>query len=274
MPSNEGTVFRVLGGSEILTLFRCYIHLEKDAYQLMKRTFLLLIFTVLTLPALAQSIELSLAEHHAEFPSNKGGDVSGRIYNKTNDPLKIVFRRWQTLPQDWTSTVCLDVCYADFVDSLPWGTIEYSTIEANSFVPFIIHFYPSANSNDSASAYVKISVVGSGEEDTLGVWVTGKSNAVGAVKTNDFALNNTIANYPNPAVSTTTFKYSLTERSLVTLSVYDVMGREVASIVTNEMQDKGTYESDLDVSKLATGSYIYKMNVGGKMLSGTLNVVK
>jgi hypothetical protein len=52
------------------------------------------------------------------------------------------------------------------------------------------------------------------------------------------------------------------------------MGREVASIVSNEMQDKGTYESDLDVSKLATGSYIYKMNVGGNMLSGTLNVVK
>lgn len=99
-------------------------------------------------------------------------------------------------------------------------------------------------------------------------------NGVAAVKTSENASSVSISNYPNPAATTTTFTYSLTERSLVTLSVYDVMGREVASIVTNEMHDKGTYESDLDVSKLATGSYIYKMNVGGKMLSGTLNVVK
>jgi len=101
-------------------------------------------------------------------------------------------------------------------------------------------------------------------------WFSGASS----VKTSENATTVAISNYPNPAATTTTFKYSLTERSLVTLIVYDVMGREVASIVTNEMQDKGTYKSDLDVSKLATGSYIYKMNVGGKMLSGTLNVVK
>lgn len=99
-------------------------------------------------------------------------------------------------------------------------------------------------------------------------------NGAASVKTSENAASVAISNYPNPAASTTTFTYSLTERSLVTLSVYDVMGREIASIVSNEMQDKGTYESDLDVSKLATGSYIYKMNVGGKMLSGTLNVVK
>jgi hypothetical protein len=240
----------------------------------MKTLYIFLLLTVLVSSAFAQSIELSLDEHRVEFSSNKGGDVSGRIYNKTNDELKIVFRRWQTLPKDWTTTVCLDVCYADFVDSLPWGPIENSTIEPNSFTPFIIHFYPSANSNDSGVVYVRISVVASSEDDTLGVLVVGKSNAPNAVKTGDVAIMNSISNYPNPAALSTTFTYSLTERSLVTLGVYDVMGREVANIVTNEMQDKGSYESDFDVSKLATGSYIYKMSVGGKMLSGTLNVVK
>lgn len=99
-------------------------------------------------------------------------------------------------------------------------------------------------------------------------------NGVASVKTSENAASVTVSNYPNPAATTTTFTYSLTERSLVTLSVYDVMGREIASIISNQMQDKGTYESDLDVSTLATGSYIYKMNIGGKMLSGTLNVVK
>jgi hypothetical protein len=101
-------------------------------------------------------------------------------------------------------------------------------------------------------------------------WFAGAAS----VKKSDNASTISVSNFPNPAQKLTTFTYSLTERSLVTLSVYDVMGREVASILTNQMQDKGTYESDLDVSKFATGSYIYKMNVGGKMLSGTLNVVK
>jgi hypothetical protein len=240
----------------------------------MKKLLILLLFTFVCLPVFAQSIELSLEENRVEFLSTKGGEIKDTIFNKTNDELKIVFRRWQTLPQGWTSTVCLDVCYADFVDSLPWGTIEYSTIPPNGSTPFIVHFYPSANSNDSGVAYVKISVMGSGEEDTVGVWVTGKSSAPNAVKTSEVAADNTVSLYPNPANNITTFSYSLTERSLVTLSVYDVMGHEVASIVSNEMQDKGTYESNLDVSKLATGSYIYKMSVGGKMLSGTLNVVK
>lgn len=99
-------------------------------------------------------------------------------------------------------------------------------------------------------------------------------NGAASVKTSENAASVAISNYPNPATSTTTFTYSLTERSLITLGVYDLMGREVANLVTNQMQDKGTYEADLDVSKLATGSYIYKMNIGGKMLSGTLNVVK
>lgn len=97
---------------------------------------------------------------------------------------------------------------------------------------------------------------------------------VASVKISENASATTISNYPNPASLLTTFTYSLTERSLVTLSVYDVMGREVASIITNQMQDKGTYESDLDVSILSAGSYIYKLNVGGNMLTGTLNVVK
>ncbi len=113
---------------------------------------------------------------------------------------------------------------------------------------------------------------------TLGEILQGTSmpleSAVGSVKKSDDAKNISVSNYPNPATSITNFIYSLTEPTAVTLAVYDVMGREVANLVSDEMQGKGTYEADLNVAKLAGGSYLYKLTAGGKILSGTLTVVK
>ncbi len=228
---------------------------------------------ILSAPVFGQSIEFSLSEHRAEFPADQGGEVSGRINNKTNDPLKIVFRRWQTLPTGWTSTICLDVCYSSVVDSLPWGDVEYSVIEPHAFIPFVVHFYPTEKSNDSAVAYVKISVLASTEDDTIGVTVIGKSNATSSVKVSE-ALGFSVKNYPNPAIKSTTITYSLTERTPVTLVVRDVLGREVSRLIAGETQDAGTYDADLDVSKLATGSYFYTLTAGEKSITRTLNVTK
>jgi hypothetical protein len=58
----------------------------------MKKILYILLLCFMSLPAFSQSIELKLDEHRVEFPSNKGGEVSGRIYNKTTDQIKIVFK--------------------------------------------------------------------------------------------------------------------------------------------------------------------------------------
>jgi hypothetical protein len=99
-------------------------------------------------------------------------------------------------------------------------------------------------------------------------------NGVNSVKTSDNADVMSVANYPNPANDQTTITYSITEHAPVSLVVNDVMGREVARLVSGENEDAGTYSAALNVGKLATGSYQITLTAGGKTVTRTLNVVK
>jgi hypothetical protein len=66
-------------------------------------------------------------------------------------------------------------------------------------------------------------------------------------------------NYPNPFNPTTTISFDLPEQSLVNLKVYDMLGREVATLFENEECDEGTTEIIFDASSLASGIYFYRL---------------
>ncbi|MCL6099579.1 MAG: T9SS type A sorting domain-containing protein [Bacteroidetes bacterium] len=68
-------------------------------------------------------------------------------------------------------------------------------------------------------------------------------------------------NYPNPFNPTTKISYSLPEANFVTLKIYDMLGREVSTLV-NEMKPSGTFEAEFDASKLSSGTYVYKLTAG------------
>jgi hypothetical protein len=69
-------------------------------------------------------------------------------------------------------------------------------------------------------------------------------------------------NYPNPFNPTTVIRYTVPSRSLVNIVVYDQLGREVRSLVNQEL-DPGTYEANFDAGNLSSGTYFYKLTVGG-----------
>jgi len=68
-------------------------------------------------------------------------------------------------------------------------------------------------------------------------------------------------NYPNPFNPSTTIKYELPTSSMVRLSVYDLLGREV-SVLVNERKAAGSYEVKFDGSNLASGVYFYRLQAG------------
>lgn len=71
-------------------------------------------------------------------------------------------------------------------------------------------------------------------------------------------------NYPNPFNPSTVISYQIPMNSHVTLTVYDAIGREVASLV-NEMQEAGRYTASFDGSKLSSGNYFAKLQSGEKV---------
>ncbi|MBC8044202.1 MAG: T9SS type A sorting domain-containing protein [Rhizobacter sp.] len=69
-------------------------------------------------------------------------------------------------------------------------------------------------------------------------------------------------NYPNPFNPATTISYQLSMNSEVKLKVYDVLGREVATLV-NERQAAGSYRAFFNAKALASGIYFYRLSASG-----------
>ena len=74
----------------------------------------------------------------------------------------------------------------------------------------------------------------------------------------EFALGQ---NYPNPFNPSTTINYELPASNFVTLKIYDLVGKEVATLV-NEKLDAGRYTATFNGSNLASGMYFYKITAG------------
>ena len=68
-------------------------------------------------------------------------------------------------------------------------------------------------------------------------------------------------NYPNPFNPATMIKYSLPEASRVSLKVYNVIGKEVETLVNDE-KPAGTYEVNFDAAQLPSGIYFYQLKTG------------
>lgn len=80
-------------------------------------------------------------------------------------------------------------------------------------------------------------------------------------------------NYPNPFNPTTAINYSLAKTSLVTLKVYDVLGREVKTLV-NEQENAGDHSLSFDATSLPSGVYFYRLQAGTNIQTKKLTLVK
>ena len=134
-------------------------------------------------------------------------------------------------------------------------------------IPFDIEIgscSPGATSRDGQLDYSSIANGNSYSNVSLwtNTWIGNEWN-VTAVNNNKqtvytYELNQ---NYPNPFNPTTTIQYSLKSSGKVVLKVYDILGREVTTLV-NQNQGAGNYRINFDASKLSSGVYFYQIEAG------------
>jgi len=80
-------------------------------------------------------------------------------------------------------------------------------------------------------------------------------------------------NYPNPFNPTTMIDYTLANSGQVTLSVYDMIGRRVATLV-NEQVTAGAHQVQFDASSLSSGVYIYRLQTPYETLTRQMILIK
>jgi glucose/arabinose dehydrogenase len=125
-------------------------------------------------------------------------------------------------------------------DNTPYSIVSFGTDRDNNL--YLIHF------SSSSRRIYKIY-----DQSINGIEGTGNGEY------GNFTLSNS---YPNPFNSSTVISYVLKNKSYVTLKIYDILGREIETII-NGIQTAGLYKYTYDASKLASGVYLYNLLANG-----------
>jgi len=115
------------------------------------------------------------------------------------------------------------------------------------------HYAPSISWTSGGTQYLRNHKVLVDFQNT----VTGMAHAEGMTP-KTYAL---YQNYPNPFNPSTTIMYDVPKDSRVKIVVYDILGREVATLV-DEAQNAGRYQSVWNANRLASGVYFYRIQAG------------
>jgi hypothetical protein len=105
--------------------------------------------------------------------------------------------------------------------------------------------------------------------DSADVWLIKTTPDITKIEQNDeiipidYSLHQ---NYPNPFNPTTVISYTLSKSAEVSLTIYDLSGRMVQTLVS-EYQTTGSYSLDFDGNNLSSGIYFYQLKVGNNLVA-------
>jgi len=118
---------------------------------------------------------------------------------------------------------------------------------------------------DIDDGYIYIVACGFGSSTDTGLVVIYKSDMGTEINSNIIStVPRTLKlhqNYPNPFNPSTDISYSIPRSEFVALKIYDILGREVQTLV-RKLQNKGTYSVNFDASELSSGIYYYNLQIG------------
>ncbi len=102
-----------------------------------------------------------------------------------------------------------------------------------------------------------------------------KTSAVSSEPENDLPTKVELRqNYPNPFNPSTMIAYGLPKTSKVTLEVFDILGRRVATLLSGEHKAAGRHTVTFNASNLASGMYIYRLRAGNSVIIKKLTLIK
>ncbi|HEX2869341.1 MAG TPA: T9SS type A sorting domain-containing protein [Ignavibacteriales bacterium] len=223
----------------------------------------------------------SMKDISAIFFSNDNGLLGGDSLLRTTDKGNT----WRTLNASGTGLITGIIVHEN------WDS--FMTRLGTKAAPDN-HIYTSQNFGDSTwnvaytapdtNAYLYLTQARNGEGNawavrkgggiTYGQHSSSESSTSGVSNSSTQPLSYSLSqNYPNPFNPSTTIRFSIPEARLVSIKVYDVMGKEV-TVLMNEVRNPGSYSVQFNASNLPSGIYIYRIQAGAFTESRKLVLLK
>lgn len=185
-----------------------------------------------------------------------GVDVTN---NSSEEMIISVVRTKNEIPENWTSPLCFDLCFAPFIDSI-CTTPDYgsSPLAAGETREVSVHVFP--NVIDGVG-YVTINIINEqNRSESYSVDFEAATILVSVDETISTINYKLDQNYPNPFNPSTIINYSVGNNNgtseFVSLKVFDAIGREVATLV-NSIQTAGSYSVKFNSKDFGATSGIY-----------------
>ena len=144
--------------------------------------------------------------------------------------------------------------YSDLASSALVAELTYDAGPISNDIP-LLETFPYAPNPHSGYDYVKALTF-------LGPVTNVANRGLGLSIPKQFILDQ---NYPNPFNPSTTIQYQVKRGDLVKLKVYNALGQEVTTLV-DEFRQPGSYSVNWEAKGLASGTYYYRLEVGGETL--------
>ena len=198
---------------------------------------------------------------HTEIMDTLGSEIIFEItlINNSSAEMSVsIIRTTNNLPDNWSSSLCFDLCYPPHLDSISttptYGSFPLSPGESRESS---LHVYPLLN--DGTAEFDLKFVNDSNTSENYNVDLVASTILI-SVKDDEFPDEySLLQNYPNPFNPGTTINYNMKDAGFVQLKVYNILGQEVARLV-NAQQPAGKYEIYFDATALTSGFYFYELN--------------
>lgn len=190
------------------------------------------------------------------------------ITNTSANTLTVqIIRTLNNLPQSWESAMCVTACYPPEVDS-----IVAPQMNPGDTLPFSMHIYTLTNIGTGIVRVVSSDA--HNPEDQRVLSFTGNGTAT-EVTSNPNTLSefSLLQNYPNPFNPSTTIEFRTSNPGFVILKVYDLLGREISTLVNGEMFP-GTHRVVFEGNELSSGVYVSRLQVNHQVESKRLVLIK
>ncbi len=192
-----------------------------------------------------------------------------QVKNVSNSDLTLdLLRTKNDLPENWSSSLCFSLCFAPFMDSVS-TTSDFgsSPLAPNEVRTFSAHVFPFVNEGTAHLTIVVKNHNNPSDKQEFEITATAQTTDVeNSPVAQGFYLSQA---YPNPfgekspaATNNTQFKFTLPAAGFTQLKIYDVLGREIATLV-NGSKRQGTHTVEFNAGNIPAGIYFARFSANG-----------